>query len=288
MDELRVKSIIESILFVSDRPITARDIADVLGEGFDAKGVRRHLEEMIAEYENRKGGIFLREVAGGFQLYTNPENAEYLKKLIDVKPFRLSRAALETLAIVAYRQPVTKSEVEEIRGVDSSGALRVLIEKKLVRIVGKKDEPGRPFLYGTTKEFLEFFDLKSLADLPTLKDLEQIAKEINEESGASAPVQSQDNTVKEGGQVISKDIILKEDTVSEEPGQEQIQEETIVSQFEEALRKVETSNKSVKETLGLSDKENKQDTESADYISKTDNSEQSAEEVMTRDEDKRE
>ncbi len=254
MDEQRIKSVIESILFVSDRPVTPRDIADVLGDGFDAKGVRKYLEEMMVSYENQKGGIFLREVAGGFQLYTNPENAEYLKKLIDVKPFKLSRAALETLAIVAYRQPVTKSEVEEIRGVDSTGAMRVLIEKKLVKIVGKKDEPGRPFLYGTTKEFLEFFDLKSLAELPTLKDLEQIAKEINEESGASAVQTTQAAQEILQNQTISKEAVLKdEDTGSEE--QEQIQEEMAASQFEEALTRIEQSNKSVKENLGLSESE---------------------------------
>jgi len=255
MDEQRVKSIIESILFVSEKPITAHNIADVLGEGFDTKDVKKILDEMKSSYEERNGGILLREVAGGYQLYTNQENAEYLKKLIDVKPFKLSRAALETLAIVAYRQPITKSELEEIRGVDSSGALRVLIEKKLIRIIGKKDEPGRPFLYGTTKEFMEFFDLKSLAELPTLKDLEQIAREINEESGvapASSPALTEQSPSTE---ITNTDVQFTDvkisDTEKNEDGPEQINEELIAEQFDNALNRLEQTNRSIKETLGL-------------------------------------
>ncbi len=255
MDEQRVKSIIESILFVSEKPITAHNIADVLGEGFDTKDVKKILDEMKSSYEERNGGILLREVAGGYQLYTNQENAEYLKKLIDVKPFKLSRAALETLAIVAYRQPITKSELEEIRGVDSSGALRVLIEKKLIRIIGKKDEPGRPFLYGTTKEFMEFFDLKSLAELPTLKDLEQIAREINEESGvapASSPALTEQSPSTE---ITNTDVQFTDvkisDTEKNEDGPEQINEELIAEQFDNALNRIEQTNRSIKETLGL-------------------------------------
>lgn len=254
MDEQRVRSIIESILFVSDRPIQAREIAEILGEGFDTKTVKKILEDMTASYENSKGGIMLREVASGYQLYTNPENAEYLKKMIDIKPFKLSRASLETLAIVAYRQPVTKAEIEEIRGVDCGGALRVLIEKKLVRIVGKKDEPGRPFLYGTTREFLEFFDLKSLADLPTLKDLEQIKKEINEESGVaySQPVQS-DNKAEEPSnrdETAVQKVVISES----EEDKEELKEEEVAQNFDEALKRIEETNKVVSKALGLEEK----------------------------------
>ncbi|MGB9599540.1 MAG: SMC-Scp complex subunit ScpB, partial [Myxococcota bacterium] len=231
----------------------ARELADILGEPFDTKGVKKMLDELIPFYESSGGGILLREVANGYQFITNPENAEYLRKMIDIKPFKLSRAALETLAIVAYRQPVTKSEVEEIRGVDSSGALRVLIEKRLVRIVGKKDEPGRPFLYGTTKEFMEFFDLKSLADLPTLKDLEQIAREINEESGVAKyqEVVQYQNTESEA--TLNKEEMLKEEIMEEVQDTEELQEEHIAQQFEEALKRVENTNKMVKESLGLID-----------------------------------
>lgn len=253
MDEQRVRSVIESILFVSDKPITAREMAEILGEPFDTKGVKKIMDELIPLYENNKGGILLREVANGYQFVTNPENAEYLKKMIDIKPFKLSRAALETLSIIAYRQPVTKSEIEEIRGVDSSGALRVLIEKRLAKIVGKKDEPGRPFLYGTTKEFMEFFDLKSLADLPTLKDLEQIAREINEESGVATAQENVASQNSEIGTSLSKEELLRDEAPEEGVDTEQIKEENIAEQFEEALKRVEHTNKSIKESLGLSD-----------------------------------
>jgi segregation and condensation protein B len=254
MDEQRVRSIIESILFVSDRPIQAREIAEILGEGFDTKTVKKILEDMTASYENSKGGIMLREVASGYQLYTNPENAEYLKKMIDIKPFKLSRASLETLAIVAYRQPVTKAEIEEIRGVDCSGALRVLIEKKLVRIVGKKDEPGRPFLYGTTKEFLEFFDLKSLADLPTLKDLEQIKKEINEESGVAYTQSSQSDNKAEESTSRDETAVQKVVISESEEDKEELKEEEVAQNFDEALKRIEETNKVVSRALGLEEK----------------------------------
>ncbi|MCX7943782.1 MAG: SMC-Scp complex subunit ScpB [Deltaproteobacteria bacterium] len=261
MDEQRVKSIIESILFVSEKPITVKDIVDVLGEGFDTKTVRKVLEDMVHIYESRKGGILLREVAGGFQLYTNPENSEYLRRLIDVKPFKLSRAALETLAIIAYRQPITRAEIDDLRGVDSSGALRVLVERRLVRIVGKKDEPGRPFLYGTTKEFLEFFDLKSLAELPTLKDLQQVAREFNEESGVASGQLTQSSMLTEQDSSQPQVVSLKDNNLirgGDEGGKEEEpdgdnREEIITLQLEEALKRVEMSNKAVKDNLGLNE-----------------------------------
>lgn len=269
MDEQRVKSVIESVLFVSDRPVSPKDIADILGEGFDTKSVRKYLEEMMQHYESQKGGILLREVAGGFQLYTNPENAEYLKKLIDIKPFRLSRAALETLAIVAYRQPVTKAEIEDIRGVDSSGALRVLIERKLVKIIGKKDEPGRPFLYGTTKEFLEFFDLKSLGELPTLKDLDQIAREINEESGAASVKTSQESNTSVPIQIPNNEPLVSD--IKDKEEDEKIQEETAAAQLEEAIKKIEQSNKTITESLGLTNVEKAEENQESLGINTLDN-----------------
>ena len=252
MEEQRIRSIIESILLVSDRPIAAREIAEILGGVMDSKGIRKVLDEMAASYQSAGSGILLREVAGGFQFYTNPENAEYIKKMIDIKPFKLSRAALETLAIIAYRQPVTKAEIEDIRGVDSSGALRVLIEKKFVRIVGKKDEPGRPFLYGTTKEFMEFFDLKSLADLPTLKDLEQIAREINEESGVVTTSTEQQATSEMPPQIKIEEVVKEE--IKEVAEEQELKEDAIVIQFEEALKRVEQTNRTIRESIGLTEK----------------------------------
>ena len=130
--------------------------------------------QLIEEYKERQGGICLQEVAGGLQFRTRPELGDWVKKLKSTKPASLSPAALETLAIVAYRQPIVKSEIESIRGVDVGYQLKNLLEKKLVRIVGRKDVPGKPIIYGTTKKFLEVFNLKDLSELPTLRELKEL------------------------------------------------------------------------------------------------------------------
>ena len=122
----------------------------------------------------------LHEVAGGWQLRTSPDNSDFARRFLRVKPQRLTRAALETLAIVAYRQPVTRPEIEEIRGVDCGAVVKALLERRLVKILGKKEEPGRPILYGTTREFLEFFALKDLASLPTLREFHELSEEHRE------------------------------------------------------------------------------------------------------------
>jgi segregation and condensation protein B len=117
------------------------------------------------------------EVAGGWQFRTNPDNAEWVRKMLASKPVRLSRAALETLAVIAYRQPVTRAEIEDVRGVDSGGVLKLLLDRRLIKIIGKKEEIGRPSLYGTTKDFLEFFGLKDLTNLPTLREFHELTEE---------------------------------------------------------------------------------------------------------------
>ena len=119
----------------------------------------------------------LHEVAGGYQFRTHPSTREWVQQLIAGRPVRLSRAQLETLAIVAYRQPITRPEIDEIRGVDSGSTLKVLLDRELIRILGKKEEPGRPLLYGTTKEFLEFFNLSDLRELPTLREFHELTEE---------------------------------------------------------------------------------------------------------------
>ena len=173
MDNL--KAIVESLLFASDTPLTIDKIKSVL-EIADRKDVREALTSLAEEYESNKRGFFLAEVAGGFQLRTRPEYRQWIRRLKETKPARLSRAALETLAIIAYKQPVLRSDLEHLRGVDCGGTLRTLLERKLIRLLGRKDLPGRPIIYGTTKEFLEFFDLKDLKDLPTLKDLKDLGE----------------------------------------------------------------------------------------------------------------
>jgi segregation and condensation protein B len=135
--------------------------------------VKELVGELVGEYRHR--GFRLDEVAGGFAFRTSPAFSPFVRELGEKKPVRMSRAQLETLAIVAYRQPVTRPEVDEVRGVDSGAALKSLLERELVRILGKKDEPGRPMLYGTTPAFLEFFGLRALADLPTLREFTELS-----------------------------------------------------------------------------------------------------------------
>jgi segregation and condensation protein B len=171
-------AILEALIFASETPLTPERAADVLTD-MEKKEILPLFEELGREYETRGGGILLVQVAGGFQFRTRPEMATWIRKLKSARPAMLSPAALETLAVVAYRQPLVKSEIDRIRGVDVSGALKGLLEKKLVRIVGRKDVPGKPIIYGTTKRFLEVFNLKDLSELPTLRDL----KDLQDDSG---------------------------------------------------------------------------------------------------------
>jgi segregation and condensation protein B len=172
--EHHLQSIIESLIFVADKPLTLQGIGQLLGEN-DLTIVRAALAAIEEHYTAR--GIQLHQVAGGYQFRSAPQNANWVQKLLAQKPVRLSRALLETLAIVSYRQPITRPEIDDIRGVDSGGTLKTLMERSLVRILGKKEEPGRPILYGTTKEFLEFFNLRDLKDLPTLREFHELSDE---------------------------------------------------------------------------------------------------------------
>ena len=171
-----MKIIIEALIFTSENPLTVDRIKEVLGEEADKKEIKNVLIDLVGEYNERKGGFYLEEVAGGFQFRTRTGLGEWVTKLKGIKPATLTQAAMETLAVVAYRQPVLKSEIDRIRGVDVSGSLRGLLDKKLVRMVGRKDVPGRPMLYGTTKKFLEIFNLKDLSELPTLRELKELEK----------------------------------------------------------------------------------------------------------------
>jgi len=168
-----IKNIIESLLFVAEAPLTIDRIKNVLVVS-DTKEIRKTLSELSDEYEARKGGFSLREVAGGYQIRTRSEYTEWIKRLLQPHPLRMSKAALETLAIVAYKQPVLRSDIEHVRRVDCGGILRMLLERKLIRVLGRKEIPGRPLIYATTKQFLEIFDLKDLKDLPTLKEIEAL------------------------------------------------------------------------------------------------------------------
>jgi segregation and condensation protein B len=186
MEREDVKSILESLLFVADGPLTVQRLTEII-EGAGKDDIRSILEEMDNELQDNRRGIRLVEVAGGYQLRTAKANADWVKKFLGGRPARMGRATLETLAIVAYRQPITKAEIEAIRGVDVDGVITTLLERNLVRAVARKDVPGRPFLYGTTPEFLELFNLKDLAQLPTLKEMEEMT--LPEIPGEQVPME---------------------------------------------------------------------------------------------------
>jgi segregation and condensation protein B len=173
MEREEVKSIVESLLFVADGPQSLQRFNEVL-DGVEKELIHEVLNELQNELDAQSRGIRLVEVAGGYQLRTAKTNADWVKKFLGGRPARMGRATLETLAIIAYRQPITKAEIEAIRGVDVDGVLTTLLDRNLIRAVARKDVPGRPFLYGTTPEFLQLFNLKDLTHLPTLKEMEEI------------------------------------------------------------------------------------------------------------------
>jgi len=171
MENEDLKAVIESIIFAADSPVSLSRIAKII-EGEEREAVKAALTSLVDEYRARAGGIFIEDVAGGYVFRTNPENSAWIRRLFKVGPQRISRPAMETMAIIAYNQPVTRAEIEAVRGVDSAGVLATLLEKRFIKIVGRKETPGRPVVYGTTKEFLETFDLKDLSCLPSLREIQ--------------------------------------------------------------------------------------------------------------------
>jgi segregation and condensation protein B len=191
-----LRGLIEALVFASDQPIKPTELAKLASA--QLKLVKELLEELKKDYSTR--GFHLEEVAGGWVFRTSPQYAPFIRDLTKQRPVRLTRAQVETLAIIAYRQPITRPEIDDVRGVDSGPVLKVLLERDLVRILGKRDEPGRPLIYGTTNHFLEFFGLKSLKDLPTLREFteltdesrEKYEEELGEPPGPTPPKQPED------------------------------------------------------------------------------------------------
>ena len=171
MDDFDVKPILESLFFISDSPIRLETLVEILPES-NKEAILEGIRQIQAEYEDRSKGVELTEIAGGYQFRTKPSWAGWVNRLKKAKAVKLSQAALETLAIVAYRQPVIRPAIEEIRGVDSGSVVHTLLEKGLIKMMGRKDLPGRPIVYGTTKAFLELFSLNTLSDLPSLKEIQ--------------------------------------------------------------------------------------------------------------------
>lgn len=193
-----LKNIVESLLFVADEALSLERLKKTLPQA-DPQAIREAITALQADYDHRRGGFFLSEVAGGFQFRSRPEYTAWVRRLVDPKPLRLSKAAMETLAVIAYKQPIIRADIEHLRGVDCGGVLRVLLERKLIRVLGRKEIAGRPLIYATTKMFLETFDLKDLKDLPTPREIEEFGKPplemrdgagLEREEEASAPVEA--------------------------------------------------------------------------------------------------
>jgi segregation and condensation protein B len=185
LSDARVGVILEALLLVADRPVSVEQLHEATG--IDRPRLTEGLQGLATSITSRAGGVSLVEVAGGWQLRTEASTVEYVRRFLRVCPQRLTRAAVETLAIIAYRQPVTRPEIEEIRGVDSAAVVKALLDRRLIKILGKKEEVGRPILYGTTREFLEFFALKDLSALPTLHEFQELSEEHQEILEHEAP-----------------------------------------------------------------------------------------------------
>lgn len=173
MDEKKLKSVLEALIFISSEPISFESMRKVVPEA-SKRLIQITLDELEREYGARNRGFKLERVDGGYQFRSLTEVAPWIQTLKDLKPWRLSRAALETLAIVAYNQPATRIRIEQIRGVESSSSIKNLVERELISVVGRDDIPGRPLLYATTKTFLQVFGLNELSDLPPLPDIEDV------------------------------------------------------------------------------------------------------------------
>lgn len=171
-----LKPVIEALLFVADEPLPFKQLCKVLGE-VPEEEVQAALDELVADYEARNSGLDIREIAGGWRLSTRPQNHEFIRKYLKSRPSaRLSLPALETLAVIAYKQPITVPEILEIRGVTSSSAIKTLLEKRLIVTKGRKETVGKPMLYGTSREFLIQFGMKDLNELPSFEDFEDLTQ----------------------------------------------------------------------------------------------------------------
>ena len=184
MEREELKSIVENVLLAADQPINASELSKIFLDGTDKNQLQSILDELKEEYNSRN--LQIMEVADGYQLCTRHEYNDWIRKYLKLdRSSRLSQPSLDTLSIIAYKQPLTRQEVDDIRGVDSSGVLKTLLEKKVIGPAGRKKVPGRPIMYRTTQKFLEYFGLKDLSDFPTLEDLRE------EMEGEDPPLQTQ-------------------------------------------------------------------------------------------------
>lgn len=242
---VRLTGLIESLLLAAEEPIdlkTMLEVARDLNADLTLDQLKDEVDRLRVELREQGRGIRIGEVGGGYQLRTPTEAAPYIKKMVARRPPRLTRATLETLAIVAYRQPVTRGEVEDIRGVDSGAVLKHLLDKKLVKILGRKDEPGRPLLYGTTKEFLGFFSMKDLKSLPTLQDFAELSEEHRAALGLGPKLPEGED---EETLLAREDFLDVEETDAYAP----VGEDEVITELSETLDEVKRKNRELKKIL---------------------------------------
>jgi len=210
-----IRGVIEALLFVNERPIALDQIRKVLST-VSAAEIKIVIQDLNVEYEEKQSGMTIMEIANGYQMLSNPSYASYVREFYKTRhKAKLSKPSLESLAIIAYKQPVTRTDIEMIRGVNSDGVVAHLVEKELIKPIGRKDVPGRPFLYGTTKIFLEYFGLKSLEDLPKLDEFP--AMQSQEEAAAMLPLEEGEEESGEQPLAEPSQQSKEEDAASEAP-----------------------------------------------------------------------
>jgi len=224
MNPTELKGALEAIIYASDEPATLDQIANAVGD--EKATVRAALDEMIATYATEDHGMEIRSVAGGYKFYTKPQHHEVVRRFIKSlrPPLRLTMPALETLAVIAYRQPVTGPEIQEIRGVNVSGVIKTLLEKRLIVTAGRKAVMGRPILYRSSKEFLIRFGLSDLEELPSLKEFEQLARAALGSDEGIAPIEPEPTEQLNGADAATSETAVAE--AFSEPGLPQDQQET--------------------------------------------------------------
>lgn len=215
MSKFKEPAVLEALLFASSKPLSVDSISDA--SGWEKKEIRESLKALKEEYEAQGRGFTLEEVAGGFQLRSDPRFADQVSKLFASRAKRrFTRSSLETLSIIAYRQPITRAEVEQIRGVDSGAVLKTLLSQVMIRVLGRKEAPGRPILYGSTREFLEYFGLRDLESLPTLEEVAELLEDHEPVGEEPAVPANEENSVDEDvSESLVKDI--DNDSDNEEP-----------------------------------------------------------------------
>jgi len=251
-----LKQAVETLLFIADHPVPLKALCEALG-GADSEEVEATITALREEYESRGGGVQVLGVAGGYQMATKPEYSNYVRRLYkDKMTMRLSTAALETLSIISYKQPITRAEVEAIRGVEVIAALETLLEKNLVKVVGRKETVGRPLLYGTTDDFLRQFGLRSVGDLPPIESFE--TPEVEEKESRRR-----------------------------EPGEEQlaVQEETEAAQAEAAANSDETVEPEEENSTGTEDAPASEVEEQNDLEPEADQQEEATDDEETKPEE---